>query len=83
MPSFIKFGSALQSLLPYYGHVIRSMEITAQVVDRTLRNLAWLYSESIFRVEIRLQLKIMNGTIFKPNFLNISGGIVGLSLIHI
>ena len=52
MPSFIKFGSALQSLFPYYGHVIRSMEITAQVFDRTLWNLAWLYIESIFRVEI-------------------------------
>jgi len=44
MPSFIRFGSALQSLFPYYGHVICSMEITAQVLDRTLWNLAWLYT---------------------------------------
>jgi len=40
-------------------HLIRSMEITVQVFDRTLWNLAWLYIESIFRVEIRLQLKIL------------------------
>jgi len=33
MPSFIKFGSALQSLFPYYIHVICNMELTAQVFD--------------------------------------------------
>jgi len=82
MPSFIKFDSALQLLFPYYGHVIRSMEITAQVFDRTLWNLAWLYIESIFRVEIWLQLKIINGTKFKPNFQKISREIVG-NLWHI
>jgi len=82
MPSFIKFGSALQSLFPYYGHVIRSMEITAEVFDRISWNLAWLYIESIFRVEIRLQLEIINGTKFKPNLQTISRGIIG-NLWHI
>jgi len=78
MPSFINFGSALQLLFSYYGHVIRSMEITAQVFDRTLWNLAWLYIESMFRTEVRLQLKIINGTKFQK----ISRGIVG-NLSHI
>jgi len=82
MPSFIKFGSALHSFFPYYGHVIRSMEITAQVFDRILWNLAWLYIESIFKVEIGLQLKIINGTKFRSKFQKISRGIVG-NLWHI
>jgi len=82
MQSFIKFGSALQSFFPYYSHVIRSMEITAEVFHRTLWNLARLYIESIFRVEIRLQLKIINGTKFEPNFQKIFRGIVG-NLWHI
>jgi len=42
----------------------------------------YLYIESIFSAEIRLQLKIINGTKFKQNFQKISRGIVG-NLWHI
>jgi len=77
-----KFSSALQSLFPYYGHVIRSMEITAPVFHRTLWNLAWLCIGSIFRAEVRLRLIIIIGTKFKPNFQKLCRGIVG-NLWHI
>jgi len=58
------------------------MEITTSVFDQASCNLAWLYIESTFEVEIRLQLKVTNRAQFIPNFEDYCGEIDGQLITH-